>query len=297
MNLWMGDHDRLRAGWRALLGFLVAYLASWLAVEVAMMLPAGHPRLFEAVYRPAAMVLLLGGFSLLLLVADGVEGSPLAAMGLDSGRKRWRQAVLGVILGAAMIGLAVPELAVWAGLSFRVEANGHTGLLAAVELYILATGAMAEEVAFRGYPFQRLIEGVGPVLAVAIMSALFAAVHLYNPGASIWGFINTIGVGILLSLAYLRTRSLWLPWGIHFGWNATLGLLLGLPVSGVMDFAVLVKGNAHGPRWLTGGAYGLEASALGSLAIALGCAAVVLVTRDRETSRSSQGSQTAGDGA
>ena len=296
MNPWVGEDGRLRAGWRALLGFFVAYLCSWLALEVAMMLPAGHPRLFEAVYRPAAMVLLLGGFSLLLLVADGIEDSPLSAMGLNSGRQRFRQAVMGVLLGGAMIGLAVPELAVWADLTFHVQLNSHTALLAAVEVYVLATGAMAEEVAFRGYPFQRLIEGVGPILAVAIMSALFAAVHLSNPGASVWGFINTIGVGILLSLAYLRTRSLWLPWGIHFGWNATLGLLLGLPVSGIMDFAVLVKGSAHGPQWLTGGAYGLEASALGSLAIALGCVGVLVLTRP-PAGNSSQGNPSPGGSA
>jgi hypothetical protein len=81
--------------------------------------------------------------------------------------------------------------------------------------------------------------------------------------------VSTVLVGVLLALAYLRTRALWLPWGIHWGWNATLGLVFGLPVSG-LDFSVLVDATVQGPEWLTGGAYGLEASALGTAVILLG---------------------------
>ena len=77
-------------------------------------------------------------------------------------------------------------------------------------------------------------------------------------------------IGILLSIMYLRTRSLWLPWGFHFAWNTTLGLVLGLPVSGLRLFNVAVHGTANGPRWLTGGSYGIEASAPGAFAIGVG---------------------------
>jgi hypothetical protein len=105
---------------------------------------------------------------------------------------------------------------------------------------------------------------------------LFGAVHLNNPGASVWGFLNTIVVGVLLSVAYLRTRSLWLPWGLHFGWNFALGAVFGLPVSGLNDFSVMLTSSAQGPRWLTGGAYGMEASATGTLVLVLGL--IVIVT-------------------
>ncbi len=99
---------------------------------------------------------------------------------------------------------------------------------------------------------------------------MFGAVHLANPGASLWGLINTILIGVLLSIAYLRSRALWLPWGIHFGWNFALGLLFGLPVSGLRIFNVMVRTTASGPKWVTGGNYGVEASATTVVIILIG---------------------------
>jgi hypothetical protein len=148
-------------------------------------------------------------------------------------------------------------------------------------LFILATAAMGEELMFRGYPFQRLLEATGPVIAVVIMSFLFAIAHGGNPHASRLAMVNTFAIGTLLCIAYLRTRALWMPWGIHFAWNAVLGLVFGLPVSGLTDFAVVVKARASGPRWITGGAYGIEGSVVGTIVIVLGFIPVVLLTRGR----------------
>ena len=285
MNLWLTPDGRLRAGWRALSGCILAYLANWVAVSVAIIAPVNRPRLFEAIYRPTAMLLFLAAFSLLLLLFDQVTGNPLPAMGLGWGGRAFRQALAGVLLGGLMIAAVMPVLAAWGQLSFRRHLTPHAFLQALAELYILATGAMAEELVFRGYPLQRFMEGAGTALGILIMSLLFGAVHLANPDASALGFVNTVGVGVMLSLAYVRTRSLWLPWGIHFGWNTALGMAFGLPVSGLTDFAVLVRGTARGPHWLTGGSYGIEGGALGSGAIVLGCAAVMLLTRTRQQER------------
>jgi hypothetical protein len=141
-------------------------------------------------------------------------------------------------------------------------------------LIVLICGALAEELMFRGYPFQRLEEGIGAIGAIAVFSLLFGAVHLVNPGASVWGLVNTILIGIVLAIAYLRTRALWLPLGIHFAWNATLGLLFGLPVSGLRVFNVAVRATTRGPVWLTGGSYGVEASLTGVVVVLLGLLAV-----------------------
>jgi CAAX protease family protein len=135
---------------------------------------------------------------------------------------------------------------------------------------VLITGSLAEELMFRGYPFQRLVEAVGPAGAIMVFAAMFGLVHLSNPGSNVWGLLNTVAIGVFLSLAFLRTRALWMPWGFHFAWNTTMGLLLGLPVSGLRLFNVAVHATASGPKWLTGGSYGLEASASGVLAIAIG---------------------------
>ena len=91
--------------------------------------------------------------------------------------------------------------------------------------------------------------------------------------------VNTCAIGALLCTAYLRTGALWMSWGIHFSWNTALGLVFGLPVSGLTDFAVILKTRATGPRWVTGGAYGIEGSVVGTIVILLGFIPVILLTR------------------
>jgi membrane protease YdiL (CAAX protease family) len=268
LTTWFDEDGKLRLGWRIVLAVLLSITVNILALWIGT--AAGRSdRSVDAVYRPTAMLLLLAVYTALLLFADRIHTNPLSAMGL--GRQHAiRQSLTGIALGFAMISIGVLGIAMVGRLSFTIRMNPHIALLLLVELFILATGAMTEELMFRGYPFQRLVEAVGPVVTVLMMSALFGLAHVGNPHASFWAVTNTIVVGVLLSIAYLRTRSLWLPWGIHFGWNFALGVAYGLPVSGLNEFAVTVHGHATGPTWLTGGAYGLEGGALGTMAIAAG---------------------------
>lgn len=278
MSLWYAPDGRVRVGWRFLMGAIVAVVATEIALEVAWVIGARHDRVVEGIFRPLCMVLLLAGFSFLLITADYIEAEPRAAMGLAFDEFWLRDALLGMLIGGGMIAAAVASMiAASVALRFDLKLTGRTTELAALELFILATGAMGEELMFRGYPFHRLIEGIGALPALVIMSLLFGAAHLPNPHSSPWAFINTIAVGVLLAVAYLKTRALWLPWGIHFGWNTALGLIFGLPVSGLDDFSVVVRTSARGPHWLTGGAYGLEASALGTLVILAGLVLVGLL--------------------
>jgi membrane protease YdiL (CAAX protease family) len=90
--------------------------------------------------------------------------------------------------------------------------------------------------------------------------------------------VTTLLAGWLLALAYLRTRALWVSWGFHFGWNASMGLLFGLPVSGLTIFSPVVSTYTRGPIWLTGGGYGPEGSA-----IAIGVLLLLLVVLIRST--------------
>ena len=138
--------------------------------------------------------------------------------------------------------------------------------------------ALHEELMFRGYPFQRLMESIGAWPAVIILSLLFAVPHLYNPNSTIFAAFNTAAVGSLLGAAYLLTRSLWLPWGIHWGWNLVLAVGYGLSVSG-FDTDGPVDGLAMGPEWLTGGAYGIEGGASGSIAIVVGFGVLLWLVR------------------
>jgi hypothetical protein len=152
--------------------------------------------------------------------------------------------------------------------------------LAFLSLAMLAVSALVEEVAFRGYPFRRLIEIVGPTWATILMSSFFGLLHAFNPDATWISVLITILAGVLLSIAWLRTHGLWLGWGLHFAWNASMGVLFGLPVSGIVDFSSLVQTRAIGRTWLTGGDYGPEAAFFTLLVLVVGIIVVVLVTRD-----------------
>ncbi len=280
-TLFLAPDGRLRPGWRFGLSVPVFFVANIGAAVLAYFFAGSYA---ELLYRSLATLLLLAGFSGMLYLLDRERGSPLAAMGLGRDGPWLRQALLGTALGALMVALAVGAIALVGSVEFRWigGARPPSVLLGAVTLQalVLAVAAMLEEVAFRGYPFQRLVEALGPLLALVILNSLFSLVHLGNPHSSFWswGTLNTVAIGVVLGIAYLRTRALWLPWGIHFGWNAMLGLVLGLPVSGTSQFQTVIAGAAQGPHWLTGGSYGIEASITGAVVILIGLAGVLALT-------------------
>ncbi len=237
---------------------------------VAQTVAGQHSLVLEVIFRSLLAVLLVGIYVWLLTVVDNVHDHRIAAMGLPLNEGWSRQFVTGCAVGLALTVLAILPIVIWGNAKFTIHLGFRLLPRDGAVLIVLLVGALAEELMFRGYPFQRLEEGMGAARAIAVFSILFGAVHLSNPGASVWGLINTILIGILLAIAYLRTRALWLPWGIHFGWNAALGFLLGLPVSGLRIFNVVVRTSVSGPKWMTGGDYGIEASATGTIAVLIG---------------------------
>lgn len=131
---------------------------------------------------------------------------------------------------------------------------------------IIAAGAFAEELLFRGYAFQVLFGAVGPYASILPFAVLFALMHGGNPNASWFGLINTGAFGVLFGYAYLRSRDLWLPIGLHLGWNFTLPLF-GVNLSGLrMKVTGYEMTWTAGPLW-SGGEYGPEASVLTSAVV------------------------------
>jgi uncharacterized protein len=133
---------------------------------------------------------------------------------------------------------------------------------------MLASGAIGEELLFRGYGFQIMLAEIGPFATILPVSAAFALLHGNNPHADWYGIANTAGFGTVFGYAYLRSRDLWLPIGLHFGWNLTLPLF-GVNLSGLrMNVTGSEMSWTAGHLW-SGGAYGPEASLLTSAVVAL----------------------------
>lgn len=175
----------------------------------------------------------------------------------QSGRAA-RELVAGVLGGVVLFSIIVGAVALLGGLSV-VGLRGMGDLW--VWLGIAFSSGMVEEAVFRGV-IQRQLEAVfGTWAALAVTSAFFGLAHLMNPGASLFAaFAIACEAGILLGAAYLVTRRLWGPIGLHMGWNFTQGWVWSIPVSGGETPRGLVETRLNGPELLTGGAFGLEAS-------------------------------------
>ncbi len=126
-----------------------------------------------------------------------------------------------------------------------------------------------EEVMFRGYILQRLAERAGKAPAIIISAIVFALLHWFNPGSDPFGIFNTIIIGVLLSVLYFRTRSLWMPVGFHFAWNLFLGYVYSMPVSGLPLHGVLDVTEVNPASRLSGGSYGPEAGLACTIVLAI----------------------------
>ncbi len=225
------------------------------------------------------LFLLALGFSVLQTIANR-QSSLREVLGLPNRPTARREWALGAALGWGLVVLAVLPMALGRTLHVYLWTQPRAFGLLLLNLITLAVAALAEEVAFRGYPYRRLIDAVGPVAATIGMSLLFGLGHILNPGATWTSTMVTMLAGLLLSIAWLRTHGLWLGWGIHFAWNASIGILFGLPISGIGDFASIIQTRAFGHLWLTGGDYGPEGAAFTVIVLLIGLVILVRITRD-----------------
>ena len=188
---------------------------------------------------------------------------------------------LGSGLAAGFLLFNAVALAVWLAGGMQIAGlRGGIGNLWGM-LSMGMASALFEELIFRGIVFRQLEVLLGTWAALVLTSAFFGLAHLGNPGAT-WfaAFAIAMEAGILLGAAYLVTRRLWLAVGIHAAWNFTQGWLFSVPVSGGKAPEGLLKTNFSGPEWLTGGAFGLEASVV-ALVIASLAGLVMLVVAIR----------------
>jgi uncharacterized protein len=252
---------------------VAAHAARGLSTRFA--LDAARPLLTSVFF----LFLLALGFSILQAIANR-HSSLREVLGFPKRSTARREWELGAALGWGLVVLAVLPMAAAGTLHVHLWTQPRAFGLLLLNLVTLAVAALAEEVAFRGYSFRRLIEAIGPVAATITMSLLFGLGHALNPSATWTSILVTMLAGLLLSIAWLRTHGLWLGWGFHFAWNASMGVLFGLPISGINDFASTVQTRALGHLWLTGGDYGPEGASFTAIILLIGIALLVRVTRD-----------------
>jgi CAAX protease family protein len=269
-EIFVNPTGRLRSGWRLLifafvyvfLLFLIGAGARIIYAIVLQVVPG--PRLGNylesALFRFTLLATaLIAGF----ICTRWLEGLPWRALGLWFHEGWLRDLLIGSAIGIASLALATGIAAVGGGLTFATFARGEAVQVVkamAMSALLFIVAALAEEAFARGYPLQTMSRAGLAGLGVVITSFAFAALHFSNPNFSTGlPFLNLVIAGIWFAVAWLRTRSLWFPLGIHWAWNWALGSFFGLPVSGkaLVQHSVF-HGTDLGPAWLTGGNFGIE---------------------------------------
>ena len=136
--------------------------------------------------------------------------------------------------------------------------------------------AAFEEAVLRGYILQTFVRSNLVLFAGVFTSMVFATLHNANPSATWLSWLNTFLAGVWLAVAYLKTRDLWLPLGVHMSWNWVQGSVFGVEVSGLTKIveAPLMREFDTGPSWLTGGEYGIEGGVACTIALIVSTAAI-----------------------
>ena len=251
--------EKLRALWRLLLFLVCAAAALFVLGSVAsLIVPEDYGGLWAIVVPHGLMAVALLVASLAMMRA--IERKPFAALGFPGGREARLDFAKGAAIGGGLIAAVVVVQTLLGWLRPAPDAGTLAGWLAQfVSLAaVLAIAAAAEELLLRGYPFQVLVEGAGVLPAVVLTSVVFAAVHLNNPEVDRVALINVALAGVLFAVAYLRTRSLWVPIGMHWGWNFVMVAFFDLPVSGIVIDMPGYDTVQLGPDLFTGGAFGPE---------------------------------------
>ena len=185
----------------------------------------------------------------------------------------------GALAGIALFGLVIANIA----LLGDYEIRGWGSVPAAVGLVgFMAAAAVTEELLFRGILFRIVEERTGTGIALVLTGVLFGLVHLFNADATLWGAIAiAIEAGGMLTAAYVATRKLWLPIGLHFGWNFAAAGIFGTVVSGNGTPQGLLDAVTSGSAAVTGGKFGPEGSLYSVLFCVLATCALLWLARRR----------------
>jgi hypothetical protein len=280
-DFFFNKAGRVRAFWR-LAAFTAAYLFVKMALflglrfAVAVLLPEGTWRLLVETgwgFVFQSFLFFTAAAAVGWACAMVLEELPWRSLGWALHRGWAADTLKGLAVGALAVGLAAALGAALGSYRFSFAGvSGAVGRTLLVSCVIFVLGSATEEMLFRGYPFQTILRSWPFRVALVPTSIIFAVVHMGNPNvAPGFTFVNTFLAGVLLAVAYWRTRSLWFPFGLHWGWNYAQGAFIGSPVSGITSITPdpVLNFSDTGPAWLGGGAYGIEGGALCTLALAV----------------------------
>lgn len=261
---FLNSKRQLRNGWWILIFFLV--LA---ALLIPVMIGAQRNNMEVSIGMQALIVMIAS------LTGQLLRRRPLTEL---IGTLNWhwlKELGVGSLIGSMLMLAPALILGIFGWVRWQWNSEGISILLPSLLLF--AGVALAEELLFRGFVFQRLIAGLGQWPAQFVIAAYFLLTHLSNPGMTgsvkVMASINIFLASLLFGLAFIQTKSLAMPIGLHWMANWMQGGILGFGVSGTKQSGLLIPIFKGAPAWLTGGQFGLEASLPGIII----CAVIMLL--------------------
>lgn len=277
------DEPRLRAGWR-LLGHFVLLFVTLILVGIPFVLLGNFFPVLEIVVNEYSTMVVSVTISI-YFARKLLDKRSFRSLGLTWNSQASKDIVMGIAIAAIIMGLIF--VVEWGFGWLEIEGFAWESFPASQILIGLGQWAVIfllvgwyEELFLRGYVLQNLADGLNMPAAIFLSSVLFSAAHLSNPGVSPASIIGIIAAGYFLAFGYVRTRQLWLPIGLHIGWNYFEGPVFGFPVSGLATSRLIIHSQV-GPDLINGGAFGPEAGLIVLPAIGLGSILIYQYTREK----------------
>lgn len=279
------EEPRLRAGWRLLIQ-TVLYLILQVLFLLALIVFGSIDLSTHSI--PLQILNFLATTISVFAARLWLDKRSIESLGLKLNKHTWLDILAGIAISLVQMGFLYVVMLGLGWLTFEGfawEVDPINVVVSNVLLFFLIFIFVGwnEELLSRGYHLQTLASGLNMFWAVIISSAVFGLLHLANPNATWVSAAGIFFAGIFLAYGYIRTKQLWLPIGLHIGWNFFEGVGFGFPVSGLDDIYKLLRIQVHGPEIWTGGAFGPEAGLIVMPALLLGALLIYLYTAKRAT--------------
>ena len=285
------DEHRMRAGWRISFQTLLWQLLTTIVFLGFVLL--GQEILYNR-FLLNKSISLISVIVSIYLARKYLDHRSFVSLGLRINTRALWDILSGITIAGAMMLLIffIEWTAGWLqfeGFAWQRDYSNSVLVDTLEMLLLFCIVAFDEELLSRGYHLQNLEDGTNLLWGMILSSVLFAFMHSYNPNYSIAAWVGLFSAGMFLGLAYVLTRQLWLPIGLHIGWNFFEGTIFGFRVSGLESFRIIEQ-NVQGPPIITGGAFGPEAGLILIPALGLGTLLIYLYSRSRRSKDIGMGS-------
>lgn len=293
--LYSPDEPRLRAGWRlAVQSLILLAIGGCLSVPLFILLFFFDPTLLASFpnIRPESLLLSVITETIavtlsVFLARRFLDKRSIESLGLPLNLQSLFDVLVGILITLLQMGLIYVLMAqlgwlTFEGFAWEVDPTGIVIKNTFLFFMVFMLVGWTEELLSRGYHLQTIASGTNLFWGVILSSAVFSLLHLGNLGANWTSVAGIFFAGLLFAFAYLRTKQLWLPIGMHIGWNFFEGVVFGFPVSGLDTYA-LTRITVQGPEIWTGGVFGPEAGLIILPALILGAFLIYLYAKGRAT--------------